>query len=68
MCLSCSREICSDYQFCFPLRLVFGVSYFAVELILRKRSSMQRSPEESEGFGRRFQRALVLSECIYFAI
>jgi hypothetical protein len=29
---------------------------------------MQRRLEEPEGFGRRFQRALVLSECTYLAI
>ncbi len=37
VCLSCSRESSTSYQFCFPLRLVFGVSCFAAEFILRKR-------------------------------
>jgi hypothetical protein len=56
-------------SFVFPLRLVLGVSCFVAELIFFwGKSRMQRRSEESEGFGRRFQRELVLLECTYFAI
>jgi hypothetical protein len=56
--MSCSREGSTGYQICFPLRLVFGVSCFAANVISGKRVECRRDQRGLRVLGEGFRESL----------